>query len=248
MAEPYLSIIIPAFNEESRIGPSLDAILLYVVGRPNPVEIIVVDDGSTDGTSEVARQALAKTAMGRVIINESNRGKGYSIRRGVLAARADLVLVSDADLSTPIEDAERLMARMGRTGRGIVIGSRAMPDSRVLIHQNPMREIMGKVFNRIVRLATGLPFHDTQCGFKLMSRRDVGPIFSKALIDGFSYDVELLYVAMRRGVPIEEVGVTWCNAPGSKVGILSDPVRMLRDVLRVRRWYAQGRYAESPGG
>lgn len=242
MPEPYLSIVIPAYNEERRIGPTLIAVLAYAANSLRPIEIIVVDDGSSDGTAAVAREALGTRPNTTVLVNEVNRGKGYSIRRGVLAARGELALVSDADLSTPVEEAGRLIEHLGVMGRGLVIGSRALRDSRVEVHQNPMRELMGKVFNLVVRLLTGLPFHDTQCGFKLMTRADVIPIFEKARIDGFSYDVELIYVASRRGVPITEVGVTWRNAPGSKVGMLSDPIRMLRDVWRVRRWYARGLY------
>ena len=242
MPEPYLSIVIPAYNEERRIGPTLTAVLAYAAAAPRPIEIIVVDDGSSDATARVAREALGARPDTSVLVNDANRGKGYSIRRGVLAARGQLALVSDADLSTPIDEAERLMTHLTAQGRGLVIGSRALRDSRVEVHQNPARELMGKVFNRIVRLMTGLPFHDTQCGFKLMTRADVAPIFEKARIDGFSYDVELIYVASRRGIPVKEVGVTWRNAPGSKVGMLSDPILMLRDVWRVRRWYEQGLY------
>ncbi len=202
----------------------------------------MVDDGSSDRTAAIARHALSGWADAKVFSNPGNRGKGYSIRHGVLESRGDLVLVTDADLSTPIEDAGLLLERMTRQGGGIVIGSRGLPDSNVEVHQNAVREAMGKVFNRIVRWMTGLPFHDTQCGFKLMTRAEAAPIFARARIDGFSYDVELLYVAMRRGVKVAEVPVTWRNAPGSKVGVLTDPLRMLRDVWRVRRWHARGMY------
>jgi dolichyl-phosphate beta-glucosyltransferase len=242
MPDPFLTIVVPAYNEARRIGPSLIRILQWAGALTRPVEVIVVDDGSTDDTARVAREALGGFPRSTILRNEGNRGKGYSIRRGVLAARAPFVLVSDADLSTPIEEAGRLLERLEATGRGMVIGSRALRESRVEIHQNAVREMMGRIFNRVVRLLTGLPFHDTQCGFKLMARRDVAPIFERARIDGFSYDVELLYVAVRRGIPVTEVGVTWRNAPGSKVGMLSDPLRMLRDVWRVRRWYARGDY------
>lgn len=201
-----------------------------------------MDDGSTDRTAEVARSALAGWPAARVLANPGNRGKGYSIRHGVLEAGGELVLVTDADLSTPIEDAGPLLDQIERQGGGVVIGSRDLPGSRVEIHQNIVRESMGKIFNRVVRILTGLPFADTQCGFKLMRRADAVPIFERARIDGFSYDVELLYVAVRRKLPVSEVPVTWRNAPGSKVGILSDPLRMLRDVWRIRRWHAEGVY------
>jgi glycosyltransferase involved in cell wall biosynthesis len=235
--------VVPAFNEEGRLGPSLTSILAWAAGAGRPVELLVVDDGSTDGTARIAAAALAKWPDGRVLSNPGNRGKGYSIRHGVLASAGDLVLVTDADLSTPIEDAGRLLEAMQRQGgRGVVIGSRAVAGANVEVHQSVVRETMGKVFNRIVRTITGLPFADTQCGFKLMARADVAPIFERSRIDGFSYDVELLFVAVRRGLPVSEVPVTWRNAPGSKVGMLSDPLRMLRDVWRIRRWHAGGAY------
>lgn len=202
----------------------------------------MVDDGSTDRTAELARERLAGVEGARVLANGVNRGKGFSIRHGVLQARGANLLVTDADLSTPIQEADRLLSDLRSLGHGIVIGSRALKDSRVEIHQNPVREMMGKAFNRLVRLLTGLPFGDTQCGFKVMTRRDVLPIFSKARVDGFGYDVELLFVAVRWGVPVREVPVIWRDAVGSKVGMLVDPCRMLRDVLRVRRWHRKGFY------
>jgi len=242
---PYLTIVIPAYNEQSRLGPTLASVLAWARGSRHSVEVIVVDDGSVDATADVARRGIEKAGVdSAVLVNERNRGKGYSLRRGVLAARGELVLVCDADLSTPIQETDRLIERMNGLGHGLVIGSRALRESKVEIHQNPVREMMGKVFNKAVRLLTGLPFHDTQCGFKLMTRRDVAPIFKRARIDGFSYDVELLYVAARQGLPIEEVAVSWRNAPGSKVGILTDPFKMLRDVARIRRWHQQGVYQQ----
>jgi len=246
--DPHLSIVVPAYNESARIGSSLASIVAWAEAQSFPVEIIVVDDGSLDETVLVARAGLDGAARPKgiraaVLMGEPNRGKGYAIRRGVLAATGALVLVTDADLSTPIEEASRLLDLMGRLGEpGLVIGSRDVGDSRVEVHQNAVREMMGKVFNRVVRTITGLPFHDTQCGFKLMSREAVTPLFARARIDGFSYDVELLFLARRQGLPIREVGVTWRNAPGSKVGMLADPLRMLRDVFRVRIWEKQGAY------
>ena len=242
MPDPYLTIVVPAYNEESRIAPSLAAIADFARASTRPVEIIVVDDGSTDRTASVAREALEGMAGARVLANGINRGKGYSIRHGIREAHGEVVLVSDADLSTPISETNRLLDHLEELGHGIVIGSRGLKDSNVEVHQSPMRELMGKIFNRIVRALTGLPFHDTQCGFKIMTRSDVAPVFSTLRIDGFSYDVELLYVAVRKGIPIKEIPVVWRNAPGSKVGILSDPYRMLRDVFRIRRWYRQGHY------
>jgi dolichyl-phosphate beta-glucosyltransferase len=239
---PYLSIVIPAYNEERRIRPSLKAILEHARSAPYRTEILVVDDGSTDRTIEVSRAALAGVPGARVVENGRNRGKGYSVRHGAVEATGEVMLLTDADLSTPIEEVDSLLRHLGEIGHGIVIGSRAVTDSHVEIHQNPVRELMGKTFNRIVRALTGLPFNDTQCGFKLMTVRDTLPIFRKALIDGFSWDVELLYVAARRGVPVKEVGVTWRNAAGSKVGVLTEPWRMFRDIFKIRSAYGRGHY------
>ncbi len=250
MLDPYLSIVVPAFNEEERLGRSLEAIAAFGRDFRLPVEVLVVDDGSRDATARIAAEELDRSARdggppGRLLRHEPNRGKGFSIREGVLAARGKVVLVTDADLSTPLDQTEPLLRELERMGRGIVIGSRALEDSTVRVHQNRVRELMGKTFNKVVRLLTGLPFRDTQCGFKVMYRDDVAPIFRRARVDGFSYDVELLYVAVRRGLPVRELPVVWSAARGSKVGLLSDPLRMLRDVWRVRRWHGQGAYDEA---
>src|SRR5262249_24407904 len=154
-----------------------------------------------------------------------------------LAARGDMVLVSDADLSTPIAEVERLIEALGTPRRGLAIGSRATGDARVEGEQDRLRDLMGRIFNALVRLLTRLPYRDPQCGFKLMTRSELAPIFRKCRIDGFCYDVELLFLAMRRGVAIQEVAVNWRHVTGSKVGILSDPIKMLLDVVRVRIWY-----------
>lgn len=239
---PALSLIIPAYNEEVRLAASLDAVAQFAASFEGGVEIIIVDDGSSDRTAAIACEFAGCRPEARVLINERNRGKGYSIRRGVLDAQAETILVSDADLSTPLSEAGRLMERLRAIGEGIVIGSRGLRESNVEIRQNPIRETMGRTFNFFVRALTKLPYKDTQCGFKLMSRSVIYPIFKKARIDGFAYDVEILYVAHRRRIPIQEVPVTWRNAAGSKVGIVSAPLAMLRDIARVILWHRQGRY------
>jgi len=241
-ASPALTLVIPAYNEEVRLAGSLDEVTRFASTHPGGAEVIIVDDGSGDGTAAIARAYAGRQPGVRVLVNERNRGKGYSIRRGVLESRAETILVCDADLSTPLSEASRLLARLKTLGVGIVIGSRGLGESKVEVHQNRIRETMGRVFNLLVRALTKLPFHDTQCGFKLMSRSAVLPIFKRARVDRFSYDVEILYVAHRKGIAIEEVPVIWRNAPGSKVGILSAPLEMLRDVLRVLYWYRQGWY------
>jgi dolichyl-phosphate beta-glucosyltransferase len=237
-----LSLVIPAYNEEIRLSKSLDAVASFASSYPGGCEVVIVDDGSRDRTAEIARAFAARCPGSRILVNDRNRGKGFSIRRGVLDAKGDDVLISDADLSTPLTEAPKLLGRLKAMGEGIVIGSRGMAGSNVEVHQNALRELMGRTFNLAVRALTGLPFRDTQCGFKVMSRRIVEPIFRRARVDRFSWDVELLYVARKRGVKIEEVPVTWRNAPGSKVGILSAPIEMLRDVIRIRRWYRRGVY------
>lgn len=239
---PALTLVIPAYNEEVRLAGSLDAVTEFASTFPGGAEVIIVDDGSRDRTAAIACEYAGLQPGVRVLVNDRNRGKGYSIRRGVLEAKAEAILLSDADLSTPLTETARLMERLNALGSGIIIGSRGMGDSKVEVHQNLVRETMGRVFNLLVRTLTRLPFHDTQCGFKLMSRSAVLPIFKRARVERFSYDVEILYVAFRKGIPIQEIPVTWRNAPGSKVGILSAPLEMLRDVLRVLYWYRQGWY------
>lgn len=246
-ARSALTLVIPAYNEEVRLSGSLDAVAAFASSWPGGCEVILVDDGSRDRTAEIARGFAAKHPGARVLVNERNRGKGYSIRRGILEAHGEAILVSDADLSTPLSEAPKLLDRLKAMGEGIVIGSRGLPESNVEVHQNALRELMGRSFNLVVRAMTGLPYRDTQCGFKVMSRRVALPIFRRARVDRFSWDVELLYVARRRGVTIEEIPVTWRNAPGSKVGILSAPIEMLRDVVRIRTWYRQGVY-DGPDG
>ena len=245
-AAPALSLVIPAYNEEVRLGGSLESVGAFASSWPGGCEVIIVDDGSRDRTAAIATEFASKRPGTRILLNDVNRGKGYSIRRGVLEARGVNVLVSDADLSTPLSEAVKLIGRLESLGQGIVVGSRALASSNVEIHQNVIRETMGRVFNVLVRSITRLPFRDTQCGFKAMTRSVVTPIFRRARVDRFSWDVEILYVAHRRGIPIEEIPVTWRNAPGSKVGILSAPLNMLLDVARIRRRYRQGWYDADP--
>lgn len=241
-APPALSIVIPAYNEEVRLSASLGAIAAFAGSWPGGAETIIVDDGSRDQTSSIACDYASRNPGVTVLVNKANRGKGFSVRRGFLEASGQIVLLSDADLSTPLGEAPELIARLESMGGGIVIGSRGLENSNVEVHQNPIREGMGRVFNLLVRAITNLPFHDTQCGFKVMTRSLAKPIMERAKIDGFAYDVELLYVARQMGVPIDEVPVTWRNAPGSKVGLVSAPILMLRDTIRIVRWHRQGLY------
>ncbi len=229
---PSLSIVIPAYNERERLTTSLPAIDAYLLANRLDAEILVVDDGSTDATAELAA-TLVSRGQHRVISLPVNRGKGAAVRSGVLASRGEWVLVSDADLSTPIDEYDRLAAIARADNLDVVIGSRALPGSRVVVSQHIGRRVLGEVFNIILRRMTGLPYRDTQCGFKLLRRSRVEAIFAEMVIDGFAFDVELLYLCERRGLRVKEVPVTWRNSPRSTVSIIGSPPKMLFDLMRL---------------
>jgi dolichyl-phosphate beta-glucosyltransferase len=238
-----LSVVIPAFNEAERLPPTLERVLAYLRGCGRSYEVVLVDDGSRDQTVARARE-LGGAAL-TVLANEVNRGKGYSVRRGMLAARGERRLMTDADLSTPIEDLEPLWGRLD-DGYDVAIGSRALPESNVEIHQPWYRENMGRIFNALVRVLAVPGLKDTQCGFKLFSAAAAEAAFSRAQLDGFSFDVEALFLARRLGFRIAEVPVTWRNDAASRVGLWSG-FRAFPDLLRIRANVWAGRYA-SPGG
>ena len=225
-----LSIVIPAYNESLRLGPTLRRVVDYLRQRNVPYEVLVVDDGSADDTSEVARQFEPEGV--RVLRQEVNRGKGAVIKVGVLASRGRRVLLVDADLSTPIEDLERLEPRLGEAQ--VVLGSRAVADSDILLHQPFYREMMGRIFNLIVQLSGVRGLRDTQCGFKLLDGDVARQLFSELQTERFAYDVELVWLARRRGYKVVEVGVRWADSPASKVNPLTDSARMFWDVLALR--------------
>jgi dolichyl-phosphate beta-glucosyltransferase len=230
----FLSIIIPAFNEEDRLGATLRTILAYLESRPESSEIIVVDDGCTDRTCDIAAEILARRPGDRILRRAENRGKGYSVREGVLASRGGLILFSDADLSTPITEFEKLQARI-LAGDDIVIGSRALPDSDIRRRQKRFRELMGKMFNLFVRIFVLKGIRDTQCGFKLFRREAALDVFPRLWTRGFGFDVEALYLARRLGYRIGQVPVVWANSPQSKVRIIGSSVGMIRELLRIKR-------------
>ena len=238
---PHLTVVVPAYNEEERLARSLPAITAYLDAEKIASEIIVVDDGSTDGTARIAGEHLTPP-RGRLLRSPENLGKGSAVRQGILAARGSWVLLTDADLSTPIEEHAKLAAVARDHDVDVVIGSRALPGSQVEVHQNLLRETMGKTFNVFVRSVMGLPFHDTQCGFKLMGRQRVQPLFELMRVDGFAYDVELLFLCKQFGIPVHEVPVTWRNDPRSAVSLVGDPLQMLSDLLRIRWTYRRGHY------
>ncbi len=241
---PHLSVVVPAFNEAHRLADSLQRIVAYLGQHGIKFEVLVVDDGSTDGSGQVASRVLA--GRGRVVTNSENRGKGYSVRRGVLESAGRWVLMTDADLSAPIEEHAKLAAAARDRDVDIVIGSRALADSQIEIRQNIVRQTMGKTFNLFVRLLTGLQFRDTQCGFKLMDRQRTLPLFQRMVIDRFAFDAELLFLAHRFGLAVSEVPVVWRNAEDSKVRLIGDPLNMLLDLLRVRWRFRRGLYNPEP--
>jgi dolichyl-phosphate beta-glucosyltransferase len=239
-----LSIVIPAYNEEVRIGPTLQRIADVVPRLGLRTEVLVVDDGSSDDTVSRVSERIPVVAGLRLLKNERNRGKGYSVRHGVTESRGTLVLITDADLSTPLEEIRSLLPAVREDGYGIAIGSRALDPSRVEVRQGWLRQALGKGFNLMVRGLTGLSIRDTQCGFKLIDRRLFLPIFRSARVDGFSYDVEILYLAHRRGIRIAEIPVTWRNSPLSRVHLLLDPLRMMWDLGGIVLRERMGAYRE----
>ncbi len=232
-AEPHLSIVIPAFNEQSCIAESLRRVRDWAAEAQPRYEVLVADDGSSDDTAGIVRAAAEGWPALRLVSLPSNRGKGAATREGVLASEGAWVLCSDADLSTPIGEAERLLQAGERAP--VVIGSRSIAGANIARRQPLYRVAMGRAFNLATRLATPGGFADTQCGFKLYRADAARDIFSRLTIEGFAFDVEALYLAHRLGYAVAEVPVTWLNDENSSVRVLRDPLEMLADVLRVRR-------------
>jgi glycosyltransferase involved in cell wall biosynthesis len=240
---PTLSIVIPAYNEEQRLPPALDRVRAYLDAstRYAEVEILIVDDGSRDGTAALVDSVSRTDPRVRLLRNPGNRGKGYSVRHGMLEARHDWVLFSDADLSAPIEELDKLLdAALVRQAQ-VAIGSRALDRSLIGVHQGALREFAGIVLNRVMRVVTGLPFADTQCGFKLFHRDAARRIFSRQQLDGFTFDVEDLYLARLLNIPAVEVPVRWNNVEGTKVGVMVGPQFFL-DLVSIHRHRLAGKY------
>jgi glycosyltransferase involved in cell wall biosynthesis len=231
-AVPELSIVIPCYNEELRLPASLEKIAAYIRERRPKTEVLVVDDGSTDLTVQVAESWKDRIPGLRVLSNGTNRGKGFSVRHGSLDATGEIALFTDADLSAPIEEAEKLLAAL--QSYDVAIGSRAVDRSLIEVHESPFREFAGIVFNRIVRLILWLPFVDTQCGFKAFRRERCQIIFEQQTIERFGFDPELLYLARHHGLRIKEVPVRWAHSPASKVSMMRDSVLMFVDVFVIR--------------
>ena len=235
-----ISLVIPAYNEEKRLGATLDRILAYGREKGHDQEILVVDDGSTDNTAALV-EAYADRGI-RLLKNPGNRGKGYSVRHGMLEATRDLVLFSDADLSTPIEEMEGLAAPVLAGEADGAIGSRAVTGSNVEVSQPLYRVAMGKIFNKFVRAIAVGGFADTQCGFKLFTRDAARAVFSRQTFEGFSFDVEVIFIARNLGLRIAEVPVRWVNSPETKVSACMDSLRMFLDLFKVRWNHLRGKY------
>lgn len=230
----YLSIVIPAYNEESRIEATLSKIYDFMHTKDYDYEVIIVDDGSTDKTVTRAQQSiLCKENKLTVIKNWINAGKGFSVKRGILGGRGDYILFTDADLSTPIEEADKLFYHINN-GYDVVIGSRGVKDSDVRIHQPWHRERMGKIFNFLVKLFLMNEFNDTQCGFKLFKGDVARKITQFLRVDGFCFDVEMLYLIKSKGYKIKEAGVIWKNSTQSKVKVLGSSIAMFLDILKIK--------------
>jgi len=239
-SRPALSIIIPSYNEELRLPPSLGLIADYINKSGRDTEVLVVDDGSTDRTAAVAETFRERIPRLRVVPNEENRGKGYSVRHGMTEAGGDIVLFTDADLSAPIEEADKLIAALETYD--VAIGSRALDRNLITVHESGFREFAGIIFNKIVRAVLWLPFVDTQCGFKAFRRERCKIIFEQQRIERFGFDPELLYLARHHGLKSLEIPVRWAHSPATKVNMLRDSVQMFVDVFTIRWNAILGRY------
>jgi glycosyltransferase involved in cell wall biosynthesis len=232
-----LPIVIPAYNEESRLPKTLGRIFAYLQARPYRTEILVVDDGSSDRTSEIVNSCAQNYPGLRLVSNGRNRGKGFSVRHGMLEALGEIALFTDADLSTPIEEADKLLAAIRERGYDGAIGSRAMDRSLIEVHQSVIREQAGIFFNRLVRWIMGIEFSDTQCGFKAFRTERTRIIFEQQRIERFGFDPEILFLAKRQGFRVAEVPVRWSHDSATKVNVAADGIRMFLELLLIR-WNA----------
>jgi len=244
LPSPTYSIVIPAYNESARIGATLEKVLAYIAQRGWNAEVIVVNDGSRDSTVEIVRCAERNPAL-RLIENPGNRGKGYSVRNGMLNAHGEILLFSDADLSSPIEEASKLVNAIS-AGADIAIGSRWLRSELQTERQPLYRQLFGRVFNVMLRVTLGLKYSDTQCGFKAFTRRAAQTIFPLQRIERWGFDPELLFLANKFGFKVAEVPVKWAHSEGTRISPLRDGIRMFAEMLKIR-WYAfSGKYVATP--
>jgi glycosyltransferase involved in cell wall biosynthesis len=244
MAHPYLSIVIPAYNESARIENALERVMSCVAERGWDAEVLVVDDGSKDDTAAIVQRWMTDHPRLHLVQNPGNKGKGYSVRNGLLQAAGEVVMFTDADLSAPMEEAERLIAAIAG-GADVAIGSRWMDRTRQTIHQPLYRQFFGRCFNWITRTVMGLPFKDTQCGFKAFKRSTAQVIFRLQTIERWGFDPEILFIARKLKYVIREVPVTWGHDERSRMSYLKDGMKMLQDMSRIRANSIAGRYDEA---
>ncbi len=235
------SIIIPAYNESQRISASLDRILAYIADQQWGAEIIVVNDGSRDNTAEIVREYAKSHPMVRLIENPGNRGKGYTVRHGMMQAHGDILLFTDADLSSPIEESQKLFAAIDR-GADVTFGSRWLQAELQTERQPLYRQVFGRIFNLLLRIILGLKYKDTQCGFKAFTRKAAQNIFSRQMIDRWGFDPEILFLAEKFGYKVAEVPVEWAHDNRSKINPVTDGFKMFVEMLRVRWADVTGKY------
>jgi glycosyltransferase involved in cell wall biosynthesis len=239
---PKYSIVIPAYNEGARLGATLEKVLAYVRAQGWDAEVIVVNDGSRDNTVEIVRTFAAKDAALRLVENPGNRGKGYGVRNGMLHARGQIVLFSDADLSSPIEEAPKLFSALEK-GADIAIGSRWLRAETQTQRQPLHRQVFGRIFNILLRVTLGLPYKDTQCGFKAFTQKATQAVFPLQKIERWGFDPEILFLARKFGLKVEEVPVVWGHSGGARINPLIDGARMFQEMLRIRWYDLSGKYS-----
>lgn len=245
MANLNYSIVIPAFNEGARLGATLDKVLSYIARHGCDAEVIVVNDGSRDNTAEIVRELAVNNPMLRLVENPGNRGKGYSVRNGMLHALGRVVVFSDADLSSPIEEVPKLLQAISQ-GADIAIGSRWLQAELQTQRQPIHRQIFGRIFNLLLRATLGLQFTDTQCGFKAFRRRAVQTIFPLQKIERWGFDPEILFLARKFGFAAQEVAVEWGHSGGTRINPIVDGSRMFMEMLRIRWYDLTGKYERDP--
>jgi dolichyl-phosphate beta-glucosyltransferase len=244
MAYPTYSIVIPAYNEAGRIPATLQAVVEIVRKNGWSAEVIVVDDGSTDATADVVSKFAASAPEVRLMQNPGNRGKGYSVRSGLLQALGDVVMFTDADLSAPMDEAQGLFDAIAG-GADIAIGSRWLERTRQTIRQPLYRQFFGRCFNAVTRLVMDLPFADTQCGFKAFTRAAAQTVFQLQTIERWGFDPEILFIALKRGYRIQEVPVSWAHDERTRMSYLKDGIKMIQEIAIVRWNALLGRYSKS---
>jgi glycosyltransferase involved in cell wall biosynthesis len=235
------SIVIPAYNESQRLGATLEKVLAYVRRQGWDAEIVVVNDGSRDNTAEIVREFAKRDSMVRLVENPGNRGKGFSVRNGILNSRGDIVLFSDADLSSPIEEMPKLLDRLA-AGADIAIGSRWLRAELQTQRQSLHRQAFGRIFNALLRIILGLKYKDTQCGFKAFTRRAAQAILPLQCIERWGFDPEILFLARKFGFRVEEVPVLWGHSGDTRIHPVIDGARMFQELLRIRWYDMEGKY------